>query len=75
MNAWVFAAVTALVALGLIVARRRRAARRAAEAEARARARLRHLPFVSSNLRGRSAESGDLWEDASGATAADSSGR
>lgn len=76
MNAWMLAFVTALVALGLVLSARRKAARRAAEAEARARARRRHLPLVSSNLRGRSAESGDLWEDTSaGATATDSAGR
>jgi hypothetical protein len=72
MNAWVLAAVTALVALGVVLAGRRRAARRAAEAEARARARRRHLPLVSSNLRGRSAGPGDLWEQAeAGVTASD----
>jgi len=76
MNAWVLASVTALVVLGLVLAGRRRAARRAAEAEARARARRRQLPLVSSNVRGRSAESGDLWRDASaGAAATDSAGR
>ncbi len=63
MNAWVLAAVTALVALGLVLAGRRRAVRRAAEAEARARARRRHLPLVSSNLRGVSATPGDLWKE------------
>jgi membrane protein implicated in regulation of membrane protease activity len=76
MNAWILAAVVVLVALGAIVAARRRAARRAAEAEARARARRRRLPVVSSNLRGRATVSGDLWkDDAAGITASDPAGR
>jgi hypothetical protein len=67
MNAWMLAALALLVALGLMVSGRRRAARRAAEAEARARARRRQLPVVSANLRGQSAGARDLWqEDAAG---------
>jgi hypothetical protein len=76
MNTWILAAVALLVVLGVIVAGRRRAARRAAEAEARARARRRRLPVVSSNLRGRTASPGDLWEeDAREITASDPAGR
>jgi hypothetical protein len=76
MNAWMLAAVGLLVALGVIVAARRRAARRAAEAEARVRARRRQFPLVSSNLRGRTVASQDLWEDdATEITVSDPAGR
>jgi hypothetical protein len=76
MNAWMLGAVTALVTLGVITGWRRRVARRAAEAEARARARRRPLPLVSSNLRGGSSGSGDLWQDArAGVTASDPAAR
>lgn len=63
MNAYILAGVALLVAWGVIVAARRRAARRAAEAEARARARRRRLPVVSANLRGQSDGPRDLWQD------------
>jgi hypothetical protein len=72
MNAWTLTAVALLAVLVLIVSGRRRAARRAAEAEARARARRRQLPLVSSNVRGRTNPSQDLWEeDAGGFTVSD----
>jgi len=65
------AGVTLLALWGVIIAARRRAARRAAEdAEARARARRRPIPVVSSNLRGQPAREPnrgrDLWEEAAG---------
>jgi cytochrome c-type biogenesis protein CcmH/NrfF len=67
MSAWMLAVVVLLVALGVVVTGRRRAARRAAEAEARTRARRRRLPEVSANLRGQTTASADLWrEDAAG---------
>lgn len=66
------AGVTLLALWGVIIAARRRAARRAAEA--RSRARRRPIPAVSSNLRGQPAREPnrgrDLWEEA----AADSTG-
>jgi hypothetical protein len=55
----------ALLALWFVVgAARRRSERRADEARARAQARRPRVPVVSSNLRGQSAASQDLWREA-----------
>ena len=65
MDALILAGV-ALLALWFVVgAARRRSERRAGEARARSQARRPAVPVVSSNLRGQSAASQDLWQQAS----------
>jgi hypothetical protein len=62
---WIAALLALAVAWGWLVALRRKAVRRAAEARARLRARRRRIPAVSANVRGLSGpppvRQDDLW--------------
>jgi len=63
VDALILAGVVLLALWIAIVAGRRRAERRADEARARAQARRARVPVVSSNLRGLSAGTQDLWQE------------
>ena len=61
---WIAAGAVLLAALIGLVASRRRAARRAAEARERARARRYRAPLVSANLRPQADRKPDIWREA-----------
>jgi hypothetical protein len=61
---WIAAGAVLLAALVGLVASRRRAARRAADARARARARRYRAPLVSANLRPQTDRKPDIWREA-----------